>query len=256
MFLKEQINTISEWKNVCPNRLDAAVLDLWRIHIPSVQFEKIESHLSAEEKNRAGKYKFEKDRNSFAVSRSALRLILSAYLTEIPRNLNFVCNPFGKPSLNLHTKREIYFNVSHSGEFALIAVGCEAEIGIDIELMKELDYLSLAESIFSDQEQSELKSLPENHLRKGFYTLWTRKEAFIKAIGLGLSFSLKEFDVSLISPEKPQIKISRSQAVFDTGWEIYDLLTDVRYCASLVIPANKFAKIRAFDFDLKQFGYA
>lgn len=255
MFQKKKEHTVSEWTNDHPKDLVPGCLDIWRIHIPSVPVGEIEFLLSAQEKSRTEKYKFDKDRSSYAVSRSALRLILGKYLKENPQKLNFSYNSYGKPALDSLLKRKNYFNVSHSGEFALIAIGPDAEMGIDIELMRELDYLGLAEHFFSFREQTEIRRLPSDFLKKGFYTVWTRKEAFIKAIGMGLSFPLKEFDVSINLREIPQIRIHKSQSVFDTGWEIHDIVTENQYCAALVIPGNKFTKIRAFNFNLKQFEY-
>ena len=143
MFRKKNEYIVSEWTNDDPEELVPGCLDIWRIHIPSVPVDEIEFVLSAQEKSHAEKYKFDKDRRSYVVSRSALRLILGKYLKENPQKLNFSYNSYGKPSLDPGLKRKSFFNVSHSGEFALIAIGSDAEIGVDIELMRELDYLGL-----------------------------------------------------------------------------------------------------------------
>jgi 4'-phosphopantetheinyl transferase len=253
MFLNNKDYTISECIKDEINYTDPTILCVWRIYIPDFNFEKAEFFLSPEEKKRMGKYKFEKDRKTYAAGRSALRLILSRFLKEKPRDLKFTYNNYGKPKIETHSETKICFNISHSGEFALIAVGFDAEIGIDIEFAGELDYLALAESVFSEQELAELKTVPVKYLKTSFYKLWTRKEAFIKAVGMGLSFSLKEFDVSLISNITPQITIHKSQSSFDTGWEVCEIFVSEQYCASLVFPANRFTKIRVLDFNFKLF---
>jgi 4'-phosphopantetheinyl transferase len=253
MFRNEKEQIISEWSDADPDELISGRPDVWRVHIPSVPSSRLDHVLSEQEKNRAERYKFDKDRKSYTVSRAALRLILGNYLKENPQKLNFSYNAYGKPSIESPANRKIFFNVSHSGEYALIAASSDAELGIDLELMRELDYLDLAEHFFSDREQTEIKKLPTELLKKGFYTVWTRKEAFIKAIGLGLSFPLKEFDVSISPHEIPPIRFHQSQTVFDTGWEVRDIPTENQYCASLVIPARNYTKIRIFDFDWRRF---
>ncbi|MBD3557347.1 4'-phosphopantetheinyl transferase superfamily protein [Planktothrix sp. FACHB-1355] len=249
-FLSENDFTVSKWLKVYPSKLDSGCLDVWRVYLPAIEFEDIESLLSIDERSRAAKYRFAKDRNSYAVSRAALRLILGRYVQESPRNLSFSSNAFGKPSLVGDFGNPIFFNVSHSAEFTLIAVGSCPEIGIDIEYVRELDYLSLAESVFSHREQSVLKELSADRQKHAFYTFWTRKEAFIKAIGYGLSFPLKEFDVALFLGKERHITIHSTQKAFDTGWEIFDIQTEAQYCAALVVPSKAFERIRAFDFKL------
>ncbi|MEM9326220.1 MAG: 4'-phosphopantetheinyl transferase superfamily protein [Bacteroidota bacterium] len=150
------------------------------------------------------KFRFEKDRSSFVVTRATLRSLLGLYLGIPARTVTFTYSKYGKPSLS--TGQDLYFNVSHSGLMALAGFSIDEPIGVDIEERVDSSDLRLtARRVFTDLELAELNNLAPEQYTEGFYNAWTRKEAFIKAVGHGLSFPLKEFSVSLAPNKQAQL---------------------------------------------------
>lgn len=149
--------------------------------------------LNAEEKARSQRFHFSQHQRRFATARTLLRIILARYLNTTPKSLEFVYNSQGKPSvINL---QRLQFNISHSGDLAILAVGKGYPMGVDIEHYSARPYEGIAENSFSEQEIKELKKTPKALKAAVFFHLWSQKEAFIKACGLGLSYPTKEFTV-------------------------------------------------------------
>ncbi len=156
------------------------------------------SVLAGDERARADRFYFERDRRRFVVCRGVLRMLLSDELDVDPGRIEFSYGPYGKPSIASPRGRDVKFNVSHSDGLALFAVTAAAEVGIDLERVRPLDDLQqVAESVFSARERAELASLPASDRTEGFFIRWTRKEAFVKARGDGLQHRLDSFDVTL-----------------------------------------------------------
>ncbi len=196
--------------------------------------------LSTDEQQRASRFHFQRDRNHFVLARGILRTILSRYLNVSPDQIVFSFSEYGKPALSLEMDdRTLRFNVTHSHDIALYAVTRGREIGIDIELVRE-DFASLeiAEHFFSPTEVSMLYSLPHASRAKAFFDCWTRKEAYIKARGEGLSYPLHKFTVSL-DPQSPTGLLSvdddPSQAA---RWTLVELLAGQGYRAALAVEGN------------------
>jgi 4'-phosphopantetheinyl transferase len=160
--------------------------------------------LSADETERAGRFAFERDRRRYIVARARLRQLLGERLGAAPESLRFVYKPHGKPALaRCPAQRDLRFNVSHCGEVAAYAFAEGREVGVDIEEVRELsDADDIAMRCFSRRERAAYMHLPVRERPQGFFNCWTRKEAFIKALGEGLSHPLEAFDVSL-APGKP-----------------------------------------------------
>jgi len=151
--------------------------------------------LSAAEQERARRFKFEKDEKLFAVAHAALRSILARYLSVSPGNIKFVIGPQGKPRLSSDSGEKLRFNLSHSGELAVIAIA-PRELGVDVEWIKEnFGFEEVAEHFFTAREVAELRALPKVLQRRAFYQCWTCKEAFLKAKGTGLSGELDEVQI-------------------------------------------------------------
>lgn len=190
--------------------------------------------LSEEERLRAARFVFERDAARYIVGRASLRQILSAYLGVAPDRIGFSYGPHGKPALAF-PREPLTFNVSHSGDLALYAVSWDRRVGVDVERARHVDDLQgLAAQVFAPAEREELASLPVDQRASAFFEGWTRKEAFIKAVGDGLSHPLHTFVVSL-NPAKP----ARLVAVGDTpgaasGWSLHALAVDTGYSAALV----------------------
>jgi 4'-phosphopantetheinyl transferase len=157
--------------------------------------------LDAEERAKADRYRFEKDRAAFTVCRGALRLLLGRYTNTAPPAVRFSYGPHGKPQLaslgssNLRTS-DVRFNVSHSGELTVIGLTLGREIGVDVEFMRpQLDFLSLARTSFSAAEKDLVAKTPLDQQAKVFYEFWSCKEACIKADSRGLGVSLAQFEI-------------------------------------------------------------
>jgi len=179
-------------------------IDLWflSLHEKKPQLYHL---LSEDEKKRAMRFHFSHHRRRFINARGLLRLILGRYLHCRPDQIQFNYNKQGKPNLN-HPE-QIEFNISHSGEWVLIAIGCINPLGVDIESYSARSYLGIASHIFSKEEQEMLKSAHPTLIPWLFFNFWAQKEAFIKACGLGLSYPTKQFNVS--------ISYERKQTVYD-----------------------------------------
>jgi 4'-phosphopantetheinyl transferase len=149
--------------------------------------------LGADERARADRFRFPRDRRRFVVRRACLRQILGAEIGRAPEALVFAENSHGKPVLEGGPP----FSLSHSADMMMLAIG-DAELGCDIERIDPaLDWLPLAESLFTAAERAALGALPPEAGRRAFFACWARKEAFVKALGLGLSYPLDAFTVSV-----------------------------------------------------------
>jgi 4'-phosphopantetheinyl transferase len=194
--------------------------------------------LAPDEQQKAARFHFEKDRDHYGAARGLLRLILSSYLSEDPKNLRFTYNPYGKPSLDSEL---LQFNVSHSHGMALYAVAQSGQVGIDLEYMRtNFKWRQIVEQYFSTQELKALNQLPKSQQCRAFFDGWTRKEAYIKAKGQGLSIPLNQFDVSL-SPVEPAALL-HTQWDFDEAaqWTLYALDPGEEYAGAIAIQGRDF----------------
>ena len=179
---------------------------LWRAFLDAepAALEAAARLLSEDEHARAGRFHFERHRRHFTLARGFLRTVLGLYLDIGPETVAFQYNRYGKPSLPPRLgDRKLCFNLSHSGDWALCAVTRGREIGVDIEkIQPHRATAGIARRFFSPREVDALFALPEHLRAAAFFRCWTRKEAYIKAKGRGLSISLASFAVAL-APEQP-----------------------------------------------------
>ena len=156
--------------------------------------------LSVDERERADRFRFEQDRIRYTVARGVTRRLLGSYASVSPAELRFEYGAHGKPTL---PRSPLRFNVSHSRGLGLIALSWNRELGVDVEAIREdLADEKIAERFFSPGEVAALHSLPREERIPAFFRCWTRKEAFIKADGRGLTRGLDTFDVTL-TPGEP-----------------------------------------------------
>jgi 4'-phosphopantetheinyl transferase len=175
----------------------AVHLHIVRLESSENNFGRAFSWLSPDEVERAGRFRFDKHRRAFVLGRAALRALVASYLRITPAEASFIYGPKGKPALAA-AKCPLSFNVSNSGDLAAYAFTLDFEIGVDIEHRKRLlETEAIARRFFAPDEVSELMSLPEGERQEGFFNCWTRKEAYIKAVGDGLSVPLDSFQVTL-----------------------------------------------------------
>jgi 4'-phosphopantetheinyl transferase len=191
--------------------------------------------LAADEQARAARFHFERDRKHFIVARGVLRAILGSYLNRAPECLSFCYSSYGKPTLaGASDGNAIRFNVSHSHGAALYAVTRGREVGIDLERIRYgLAVMEIAERFFSRREVATLRALPTEAQRQAFFHCWTRKEAYIKARGEGLSLPLDQFDVSLASGEPDALLGSQRDPSETSSWLLQELAYAPGYVAAL-----------------------
>jgi 4'-phosphopantetheinyl transferase len=135
--------------------------------------------------------------------------------------------------------RDLRFNLSHSGDRALLAVAIGREVGVDVEAQAPVDALALAAHAFSANERAALAATPAEDRLAAFYRGWTRKESFVKALGCGLSFPLREFDVSLEASGEPLLRACRRDAGVIGRWSILPIPADPGYCAALTVERRR-----------------
>ena len=210
---------------------------VWRasLDLPASQVQRLRYTLSAEELRRAAGYHFQKDRKHFIVARGVLRDILGRYLKIEPSQLRFCYNSYGKPGLAGETIGEtLCFNVSHSHALALYAVTHDRAVGVDVERIRpDLADEDIAERFFSPREVAALRALPANMQPEAFFNCWTRKEAYIKARGKGLSISLDQFDVSLAPGEPTTLLSVNGESKEASRWSLQELVVGSGYAAAL-----------------------
>ncbi len=193
--------------------------------------------LAAEEQGRAQRFHFTEDRRRFTVARGTLRALLARYLRVDPSSISFSYNGYGKPSLRDYDS--LRFNVSHSGGVALYAIGWEREVGVDVERLRpEFAGEAIAERFFSANEVAALKSLPRSALVRAFFDCWTRKEAYIKARGKGLSIPLDQFDVTLTPNESPAIRADRDSPTETGRWSLWGLSPGLGFAGAAAIEGH------------------
>ena len=213
-------------------------VDVWRVRLDEPATAGAEGGvLSSDEIARAGRFHFERDRIYFTQCRSALRALLAGYLAIPATEIRFEYLTNGKPRLRAEQNpRALQFNVSHSANMAVIAVGSEHRLGVDIEKIRaDVDTASLAERFFSLRERAGLQALPD-HLRvPGFFACWTRKEAFLKATGDGLSFPLADFSVTTHPDLDPELEGINGNAEAGKLWFLADLSLADGYRATVAL---------------------
>ena len=229
-------NLVHIWKA----RIYDSVLDIEKLHMEI---------LSPEEKQRASRLRSAKDRIRFIVSRSLLRKSLSHYLDASPSEVRFTYNKYGKPNIDPEYHPEnIRFNLSHSENLALYAITQNREIGIDVEYIRKVDKADKIVSRFFSKEEGEFyHSQPNKKKNWAFFTLWTRKEAYSKARGMGIGLPTKEFDLQLVPPDIEHTDHIQTKNK-DSKWSLINIEIDSDYLAALATEGNDF-EISHWKFD-------
>ena len=215
---------------------------VWRATLDQTpsQIQSFLHNLATDEQARAERFYFEKDREHFIVARGVMRAILGGYLNRVPKCLSFYYSSHGKPAMVGESNDDaICFNVSHSDGVALYAVTRGREVGIDLERIRfDLAVAEIASRFFSRQEVTMLRTLPTNVQRQAFFRCWTRKEAYSKARGEGLSLPLDQFDVSLAPGEPAAILGSQLGPSEASRWSLLELTPAPGYVAALAVEGH------------------
>ncbi len=196
--------------------------------------------LSPEERKRAERFCFQRDRENYIVARGCLRTILGRYIGIEPSLLEFCYNPYGKPSLTKAFGGEtLRFNLSHSHDIALYAIAYNHEVGVDIERVQlDFPHDEIAKRFFSPREVAALLALPANMQQEAFFDYWTCKEAFIKARGEGLTLSLDRFDISLVPGELVALLNIIGDPQEASRWSLQRLLPGPGHAAALAVEGH------------------
>lgn len=180
--------------------------------------------LNTEERARYNRFRFEKDRLTYVYCRGVLRALLGRYLNVLPNNISFDYTEYGKPYLS--GQHNLYFNLSHAGDYALIAFTTTSAIGVDVEMIdRTIDTDKLVHRFFSPVEITAVAALPQAERPVAFFKLWTRKEALIKAHGAGLSLPLAQFGITVSDLEDVRVLHTDWAPEAADLWRIYSFTT-------------------------------
>jgi len=204
--------------------------------------------LSAEERCRARSFYFDEDRARYVMARGYLRVILSRYLDAEPISLRFRQNPYGKPILvGFENEERLNFGVSHSGSLTLYAITRWRRVGIDVERVREgFSHEEVSERFFSPTERAMLRSLPVESRTKAFFECWTRKEAYVKGRGEGLTLPLEQFSVSIDPTRSAGLIENRAHPADVSLWSLAEIDPGAGYAAAVAVEGHNWS-IACFD---------
>jgi 4'-phosphopantetheinyl transferase len=203
--------------------VSTAHVDVWRasLHHDAQTLAALEPLLADDELTRADAFHFARDRRRYVAGRGILRTLLGSALDVAPEAVTLRYGEHGKPLLD---GGQLWFNLAHSGDTALLAVSHDFEVGVDVELAQPpADRDAIAERFFSPAEVSDLRALAPSQRDAAFLRCWTRKEAFVKARGDGLTLALDAFDVSLAPGEPCELRRTAWSDAEPASWQLVDL---------------------------------
>lgn len=229
-----------------PLELGVDEVHVWQARLDDHEPSSLKLVLAAEEISRADRFHFAKDHNHFVVARALLRKLLAAYLGSGAAEIRFAYAEKGKPSLADRQLSVIDFNLAHSHGMALFAFSRGRELGVDLEFIREdLESEKIAGRFFSPAEIETLRLVPPELRKRAFFDCWTRKEAYIKARGEGLSLPLDEFDVSLRPGEPAALLRNHKEPGEVARWKMLSIAVSPSYVAALVVEGH--------DWELQSF---
>ena len=206
-------------------------VDVWRIDVRDAA-RGVAGVLSPDEAERAARFRFEPDRVAFVATRAALRTLVGSHLGVAPRDVTFRYGEHGKPEV-----AGLSFNASHAGDVALVALASSGRIGVDVEAMRPgVEMRALARRFFTASENAALARLSEGELAAGFYGCWTQKEAFVKAVGEGLSFELDRVEVA-VRPAPVGVLSVDGDAAAGAAWTMAEVDCGPGYAAAVAVDA-------------------
>lgn len=227
-----------------PNRifLGKEVIHIWRanLDLSSAQIARLHSVLSTDEIIRAERFRFQQHKKRFIAARGILRKLLSQYLEVNPKNLEFRYGERGKPELADACKtNDLQFNLSHSQELALFGFANYARIGVDIEHLKQMpEATKIAQRFFTPQEFMLVRDLVGIKQTQMFFRLWTAKEAYLKALGTGLSGTLSSFNIELHSNGRISLSSTKESAESTAKWFLCSCVPTSNYIGAIAVNSN------------------
>jgi 4'-phosphopantetheinyl transferase len=242
--------TDSGFQIEAPLALPEDEVQLWRVDLEAIRAEESrwQKILSSDEATRASRFHFSRDRQCFVAGRALLRIILAGYLATDANGLRFSYSDKEKPSLAPpHADSNVMFNISHSGGVALLAFTRGRAIGVDVEQVRsDFELEAIARRFFSAHEQSQLAAVPAEEKPAAFFRCWTRKEAYIKATGDGLSLPLSQFDVSLAAGEQNALLATRPDASEVSRWLLRDVPGGTGFMAAVCVRGRDWKLIQSW----------
>jgi len=204
---------------------------------PPAEAARLAVHLAPDEAARAARFRFSRHRRRYTVARGVLRELVAGYLGIQPGEVAFRYGARGKP--HLAGGGDLELNLSHSSELAVVGFARGAGLGIDVERLRSMPRgLDIAERFFSAAERRALAALPEERRESSFFRCWTRKEAYLKAVGDGITVSLAGFDVTLAPEEPPRILHVDGDPGRGAAWSLVHLEPAPGYLGALALPAR------------------
>ncbi len=219
-----------------PSELGPGVVHMWqrRLDVRAEGLSACYSLLSREEQDRARRFRIERPRREFVLTRGTLRSLLAFYLGSSPQEVRFRYTAQGKPAHEGDS--DLSFNVSHTDGLALMGFVKRRAIGVDVEnLDRKIEAQRLAERFFSERERQALRPLRGDELQAAFFRCWTRKEAYIKAKGNGLSLPLHQFDVSIAESDRDALLGTRPDPAEAGRWMVCDVPMGPRFAAAVTV---------------------
>jgi 4'-phosphopantetheinyl transferase len=228
---------------------------VWRASLrpPPDVLARLEATLSPDERARAARFRFDQHRTAFVAGRGVQRGILGRYTGLAPNALTYREGSHGKPALDgAAAGLGIHFNVSNSGDYALYALTRNREIGVDLELLKPMpDGIDIARRFFSAPENEVFAGLDDEVRDLAFFLCWTRKEAYIKAVGEGLSMPLDCFDVAFTPGEPARILRTRGNPAEAERWTMLSLDPGPGYVGALAVEGDGWRPV-LYDWDARR----
>jgi 4'-phosphopantetheinyl transferase len=219
--------------------LEPGQVEVRLISLPETERDvaRLRGFLTAQELQRGDRFLDPRRKTSFFAGRGVLRELLAGYLGEAPGSVRLSEGAFGKPLLVAQANcGRLCFNLSHAGDYLILAFAVGCQVGIDIENVRhDLPCRAMAQRYFSKREREELFSLPASEHVAAFYRCWTRKEAYLKAAGTGFGQPSTAFDVSLLPDQAPALLAHRARPSDPDRWRIEDLAVPDGYVAALAV---------------------
>jgi 4'-phosphopantetheinyl transferase len=205
--------------------------------------------LSSAEQERAERFRFERDRTRYITAHAVLRQILARYLASDAGELHFGAGPRGKPFLaGPSAGSPLHFNLSHSGHLGMAVVSCDRPVGVDVEALRPLaDAADLVARFFSSRERDSFEQLPEHQQTAAFFNLWTRKEAWLKATGEGISESLRLVEVSFVPGDEARFVALPEWAAALGQWRLWALEPAVGFVGAAALPVD--SRLRCWSWN-------
>lgn len=234
-----------------PERLNHREVHVWSCDLSQYADDRpsFAALLSLDERTRAARFVFERDRHRFTLSHGLLRVILARYLSAEPRGIQFETGPYGKPALRGQSDiaQAIQFNLSHSGTHALIAVALGRAVGADVEWYRpDVDVLKLAQRFFSSGESQAISQAEGDDQQRLFYRYWTAKEAYVKGKGLGLSLGLDRFELLFDDASRPALVRLTESGMLDREWSVRSIQLADRLVGAIAIE-GEVRDVQLFD---------